>query len=296
VSLCDITDRALLQPRLEKLLRRPSLSLVEEAGVLETSLDLSPRLGEVFAAQVLDRLPELLDKKPTLIKQMELLEKGLFIAAHFDHPSHVQQFVRRFRTIIETETSADFEKALAKVLEKSFHGLRKLGMRDEIARMLELISDRVRKFPVKPNALEETRAGQLKLLLQIANGWFYFSQDEKARGILDEARTVLLEGELIPVFQTDLAAAYISTLGHAPVELGVNRMIELFRRLQRITDTFTTTSHYYRSQLGVVEATVLALVSDDFTIDKAARRWLDDDEYLVRRKIHADVRRTMGTS
>lgn len=295
-SLCDIPDRAHLQARLEALLRRSTLTPLQEAGVLETALDLSPRLGEVFAAKVLERLPGFLDNKPPLLKQMELLEKGLFVAAHFDHPAHVQEFVRRFRGVIESDTSPDFEKALAKVLEKSFHGLRKLGMRDDIAKLLELISDRVRKFPLKPSAPDETRASQLKLLLQIAAGWFYFSQDDKARSILDEARTMLLEGELIPVFQTDLAAAYLTTLGNAPVEFGVNRMIELFRGLERVTDTFTTSSHYKRSQLGVVEATVLALVSDDFTIDKSARRWLDDDEYLVRRKIHADVRATVGAA
>jgi hypothetical protein len=44
----------------------------------------------------------------------------------------------------------------------------------------------------------------------------------------------------------------------------------------------------------VVEAMVLAAVSDDFTLGADARRWLDDDEYLIRRRVHADVRASAG--
>ena len=43
------------------------------------------------------------------------------------------------------------------------------------------------------------------------------------------------------------------------------------------------------SRLTVVEALILALVSEEFTVDRAARRWLDDDEFLVRRRIHRDM-------
>jgi hypothetical protein len=38
----------------------------------------------------------------------------------------------------------------------------------------------------------------------------------------------------------------------------------------------------------------LAVVSDDFTLGANARRWLDDDEFLVRRRIHKDLRAMMG--
>ena len=60
------------------------------------------------------------------------------------------------------------------------------------------------------------------------------------------------------------------------------------------SDTFTTNTHYSLSQLTVVEAVVLAVVSDDFTMGSQARRWLDDDEFLVRRRIHRDLKATMA--
>jgi hypothetical protein len=132
-----------------------------------------------------------------------------------------------------------------------------------------------------------------RLLLQVAAGWFFFAQDERARPILDQARALLFKGDLIPVEQTALACAYVNTLGQAPMELAMPRVLELVRKLEGVYDTFTTYSHYSLSRLDLVEAVVLSLVSDEFTVGPEARRWLDDDEFLVRRRIHREVRAAM---
>ena len=67
------------------------------------------------------------------------------------------------------------------------------------------------------------------------------------------------------------------------------RFEELFNRLEGIRDPWTTSHHYLLSQLLIVEAVVQAVVSDDFTLGPGVRRWLDEEEYLVRRRIHRDV-------
>ncbi len=90
--------------------------------------------------------------------------------------------------------------------------------------------------------------------------------------------------------RTALARAYATALGQAPVEAAQRRFDELFEKLEGILDSFTTNEFYSQAQIQVVEAVVLAVVSDDFTVGTAVRRWLDDDEYLVRRRIHRDVR------
>ena len=82
-------------------------------------------------------------------------------------------------------------------------------------------------------------------------------------------------------------------MGQAPVEIAQKRLEEIFRQLKMIKDTYTTSSHFSVSQLDVVEAVVLAVVSDDFTMGTQARRWLDDDEFLVRRRIHRDMDQAM---
>src|SRR5205823_9892811 len=92
---------------------------------------------------------------------------------------------------------------------------------------------------------------------------------------------------------TRLAKAYVAALGQGPAEFGLPRIVELFRKLDpaRITNTFTTGPYYSRLHLNLAEEVVLAIVSDDFAMGQAGRRWLDEDEYLVRRRIHRDMRR-----
>ena len=68
------------------------------------------------------------------------------------------------------------------------------------------------------------------------------------------------------------------------------------RKLDGITDAMTTASHYSLSQLSVVETALLSLVSDDFTMSEETRRWLDEDEYLVRRRLHADVKQALDAA
>ena len=57
----------------------------------------------------------------------------------------------------------------------------------------------------------------------------------------------------------------------------------------RLDRAFTNT-HFSLAQLRLVEAAVLAVVNDDFALGPAVRRWLDDDEYRVRHRIHRDTR------
>ena len=57
----------------------------------------------------------------------------------------------------------------------------------------------------------------------------------------------------------------------------------MFEKMGPIKDSFTTSSHYYWSQINVVEAVVLALVSEDLTLGTTARRWLDEDDWPIPR-------------
>ncbi|MBV9124135.1 MAG: hypothetical protein JO112_12315, partial [Planctomycetes bacterium] len=144
--------------------------------------------------------------------------------------------------------------------------------------------------------LETTKQGTapLQTLLHVAGGWYYFGREDLARPVLQEARSLLLEGSLSPHEQKPLACTYVTVLGQAPMEFALPRFEELFHKLERVHDAFTTNSHYALSKLMFVEAVVLALVSDDFVVGTEVRRWLDDDEYLVRRRIHRDVRTLMA--
>ena len=51
-----------------------------------------------------------------------------------------------------------------------------------------------------------------------------------------------------------------------------------------------TNTHYSRFHLNLVEAVVMGMVTDDAALGPAAKRWLEEDEFLIRRRIHADTR------
>jgi hypothetical protein len=314
-ELPDMADRDQLAERVRGLLHRvPKGKDAPEvrARVLRAALDQAPRVGEDFSAELLAHVPAAFDALPPaagtidFADQADLLEKALFVAAHFDRKEDVQQLVTRFGRLLETQRDAPTVEALDSLAAQSFRGLRKLGMQQEIRNLLKLLKDvllRDRDLSVLEDPQWRARQpAALRALLHVAASWYYFGDYGQAEVVLKAARGALLAplpkgADRRPAVsgrevkdRTALARAYAAALGQAPVEMAQRNFEELFEKLDGILDTFTTNDHYSQCQLQVVEAVVLAVVSDDFTVGPAVRRWLDEDEYLVRRRIHQDVR------
>ena len=298
----DLTDRKQLADRMARLLALKAeghQAPLQNARVLGTALEVGFRLGESFATGVLGRVLPTVRHLPDRTPRATLLERGLRLAAHYNQADHVARFVEALVGLID-EAGEGSAVTLEPVLRQSFRGLRKLGMRDEIGRLLDrtagvILGDAPVADPSSRSGLGSQAHGRrLRLLLHVASGWFESGQADRAWPILDETRTLLLEGDLIAVDQTALACGYVRALGLAPAASAVPRVAELFDRLGRISDTFTTNSHYSLSKLDLVEAVVGTLASDEFLLDEAGRRWLEDDEFLVRRRVHRDVRAALG--
>ena len=309
LAISELDDRAQMQQRLTRLLQSTKAA-DEQAEVFKTALELAPRISEAFAVDLLGRLSKALDAWGPIdhVNQMELrgtlLERGLFLAAHFDQAALVQAMVGRLVRMIELRSGEEPHRLFDALIGQSFRGLRKLGLRDECDRLLQQLAGLVsegKTLPVLRAKHGERWPAVLRQLLQIAGGWLFFGRSEKALPILAEARDLLYSGDLVKKItisteQTKLACAYAAALGQAPVDLALNQLMELFQKLGPLCDEFYTKSHYSRAQLQVVEAVVLAIVSDDFALSHGARRWLDEDEYLVRRRIHRDLRALMTQS
>jgi hypothetical protein len=224
-----------------------------------------------------------------------LIEKSLFAAAHFNHGELVEPLVSQFEAMIQRYGGGKNLEALNKVAGECFRGLRKLGMRDVTDRLLRQMAGTVLEGKdIKSVSQREDQVQVLGTLLQVAAGWFYFGQEAQARAVIDQARLTLFKGKLHPRDQTPLACAYLATLGQAPPELALPWIEELFKNLERVNDSYTTNSHYSLSQLQVIEAVVLAVVTEDFAVGSVARHWLEDDEFLVRRRIHRDMNAVMS--
>ncbi|MFQ3592907.1 MAG: hypothetical protein SNJ82_06915 [Gemmataceae bacterium] len=308
-EIADLTDKTEVVNRIEKLLRerpRGSKGIEERSRVLRTALEVSPRIGEEFARKILEQTLQTYDDMPeakeveAILGQAAFLEKALFVAGHFGRTEVVHPLVARFQKMLQSQRgSSQGFKALETLAREGLRSLRKLGMRDEIdlilRQMAELVleGNDVRQIDFKKR---ESGPDALRALLQVAAGWYFFGRDTQADQIISVARTSMLAGDLPPREQTQLAKSYAYAVGQAPVEVAQKRLEEIFKVLKNVKDTYTTSTHFSVSQLDVVEAVVLAVVSDDFTMGTQARRWLDDDEFLVRRRIHRDVHLAMERS
>ncbi|HEY8503730.1 MAG TPA: hypothetical protein VIL46_04055, partial [Gemmataceae bacterium] len=311
-ELPDVKKPEELKARITRLVKEGSKgkqSAEIRMCVLADSLPLAPRVGEEFTLSLLQQVPPVLRatanvNDPTLSeRQGKLLERAVFFAAHFDRVEQVQALVNQFTELLRSKSGSDLYRAIDLLAGECLRGLRKLGLRDEIHRLLE----EMRELVVRGQSLPQLRARggaawpeMLRTLLHLASGWLCFGWLDQAEPSLDEAREELFRqaaagDKKMPVHDyTKLARTYVSVLGQAPVDRALDRIEEMFRRMDGLTNTFTTATHYSRLHLNVIEEVVRSVVSEDFAMGPTARRWLDDDEYLVRRRIHRDLRAMMA--
>jgi hypothetical protein len=299
-ELTDLTDRDEVAARVERILKdlpTGAKGAEQRAWVLRRALEVAPRVNESFAWRMLeqalqayDALPEARDQAH-LVERATLLEKGLFVAAHFDHVEHVHPLLARFHGLLQAPWGSHALAFFDTAAGQCVRGLRKLGMRDEIEQLLVQMAGLMLEgqdvgnvdFRARENGIQV-----LRTLLLIAAGWWDLGFDARAEAILRAARGSLLHGEpLQPRDQTQLAVAYVRSLAWAPLETTAVYLQELFDRLEGVRDTYTTASHFSVSQLDVVEAAVLAAVE---AVDHRLNRWLEEDERVIRRRIHHDMR------
>ncbi len=295
------------------------LSLVQ-LRTLHAAMPWAIRAGETFTVELLNLVPDALlqsiaqNAVSDLSKyQGELLERSVFLASHFDRRELVQRLLVQFVDIVATKKPDQRFELVNHAAQQCVRGLRRLGMRDEIDKLLQRLYHLV---------LEGGTLGQLKMrliskphewaralqaLLGLAGGWQYFGNSDLAEPILEEARLELLApakpsgsslAALIPVFYTKLAKSYIAAVGQGSTESGLARLFEFFRDMdpKRLTIGGTNAQFYSEQHLAIVEEVVLAIASDDFALGPGGRRWLDEDEFLVRRRIHRDMQSALNQS
>lgn len=294
-ELAEEPDRAVVIQRLQKLLTgkpKQKGSPDAESQIILTALRLAPRLGQAFGEEVLDRTAVVIAKEKDVERVAELVEKSLFLAGQYDRREDLQRLVSRFQELLEGPRRLPYDKLIS-VVAGSFRGLRKFGLREEVMTLLRKVEAAMSADPaLRGTASQAGRvvAQRHCLLLELASAWFYFGEESIARKMVDNARDQLFRNELYCVHQNELACGYLAALGHAPIEFAVARVMEFYRKAEGVYDMWTTQTHFSLSRLMAVEATILALVNEDMTLDPQARKRLDEEEYLIRRRIHRDVR------
>lgn len=297
---------------------------------LRAGLQKSPLVSEAFAFELLNQAANFCETNDDAVTQASILGAAFRVAAHFGASEHLDYFMQAFRQSLKQlaeyylelnlKTGATQMQSIEHLFQSFFQGFRNYGLRDELNRCLTIVEEvaaKPREAPRQPATSriefqEEDRAKLLILRQITASGRYLLGDPDAAQQAMEETRKFLFKRRK-DVFDIDsatykylapsvrkLIASYLVSLGQAPIEMALARFGELFEfahiepKMIPITDNFATCTHCVISQLTVVESVMQAIVSDDFTLNQESRRILEEDEYIVRRRIHADVADAMA--
>jgi hypothetical protein len=274
-----------------------------QTALVSAALTAAPRLGEGFAVDLLKRATRAaLQCRPDeeLYRVVGMLEGALSTAGYFGRDDAVPDLVRALTDVFAYTDPVRVGWLVAQADVQGFRVLARLGRAEDVGRLIRATATNILRAQDLPGAREAWGSNWpvvLPGLLYVAGGWFYLGESEAASEVLEEARTLLLRRTLSTQGQARLTAAYARALGQAPPEVALPRMGELLTRLDRLTPEGGPGWGWSEQMVEwrVLESVVLAAVSDDFTAGTEVRRWLDEDEYLVRRRVHRSVRRALAS-
>ncbi len=265
--------------------------------VVLTLLEVAPRLAPPALLRVLDLLPTAIDwteawiagrwpdaerRKMVRKYQTWMIEAGFATAGALPpaivNPT-IRSLLRRFLAAGESIRPALFE-----VCASVFRALRRLGLRSEAETLVRFL-DTASETDLEAGKFAVARLG-------LAAGWYTAGDDEAGYRIVNEASEALyLARNLTVDARTKLAIAYAEALGFAPPRIAHGRLAELFQhqRLGQVKLDGATNTYFTLQPLQLIDAVVRSVVTDDFTLGPAVRGWLDDDEFLIRGRIHRDL-------
>jgi hypothetical protein len=282
--------------------------------VLFAALPLAHRGGEALVLELCTRVAELLIAHPPADAEMgrkygALLERGLFLAGFYDRREVVQQLVEVFVKVAGGRPDEQRFPLVNAVAVQALRSLRRLGLRDELDRLAGKLPGLV--FGTQPPAGVAARylgkplvlAEAVPAALAVAAGWQQVGLADRAKPVLDDAEQ-LLTGPAADKLGFNkyptVVQAYLSATGFGPADAGLDRMTRLFvtmrgeERLAKLVKNGRTSAPVFSVfHLGVTEDAVLAATGDEFALGPAGRRWLEEDEQLVRRRLHRDMARAL---
>ncbi len=254
------------------------LAVDERVRLIDGLLDFLPQLPESQALPLLQRFLTMGESMAPRQRAM-VLEDALKVAGHFGRTALVKQLVGQLGNVIK-ELGAEGVSEVGQMLVAGVRSLRRVGLRDEAGELLARASTVLKG--------EDTRTLQARLAL--ASGFAYLGAMPQAEPIINEVQQRLArESGLIIPDRLRLTRAVAQALSHASTEVALPGLLRIAQQLPFVTDSYNTNSHFCLSLVDFADALVLGHVGDDLTLNETTRRFLDEDEYLVRRRVHRDV-------
>ncbi|GHG72657.1 hypothetical protein [Comamonas sp. JC664] len=278
-ALRDLKDPARVAAQVEELTGRATDAkqpLEERQRLIGGLLATLPRVAPARALPLLNRLVAALGGLPREA-QAVMLGDALTLAALFGRADHAQTLAARLREVL-TELPPASPAWSQGILGVSLRSLRRVGLTREAAELVDAAQERL-SGPKTPLTARLGVAAGLSMQGRTADAVSVFDAAFESlsatKGSLPD-RLVLMRG---------LAGA----LAQAPVELALPGLARISEGLPNVTDSYNTNSHFCLSVVELADALVQGHVEVAQGTGERARRWLDEDEFLVRRRIHQEL-------
>ncbi|MBX7098301.1 MAG: hypothetical protein K1X89_11360 [Myxococcaceae bacterium] len=279
-SLRELSDPAALAQALAA--RQPtaddtSLTPEERARLLDGLIDFLPQLPESAALPLLGRFIASAERLPTAAR-LAVLEDALKVAGHFGRAALVRQLALGLGSLL-TELGPEGVAQQGPALASGVRSLRRVGLRDEAKELLARAT----------RLLKGDEPRTLLARLALAQGFAYLGAMPQAQPVLDEAFDRLSREKGLIFERMKLTRAAAHALSSAPTEVALAGLLRLTTQLAWVTDSLSTGPHFCVSLVDYADALVLGHVGDDLTLNEFTRRFLEEDELLVRRRVHRDA-------
>jgi hypothetical protein len=297
--IAERTDPALLSEEAEGLVRlcmtSPSTSTVPR--IILTLLEVAPRLADEMQLRVLDHLPTAVDwlepwlatgrwhlseRQERLTRYRTRMIRAGFSAAALLGPDQARPLLDRLVRRLVQQGDPVREPFIGSATPV-FRALKRHGMRGEAESLVSFLG-----FEYARGDRQRIAAPLARLGLSV--GLFTAGNEQAGYQIVNQTSELLYLDKTLSIDeQTSLAIAYAEALGFAPPGIALGRLGELFERLDCVRETGSTNRYFTLKPLQLVDAAVRSVVTDEFAPGPDVKGWLDDDEFLIRSRIHRDL-------
>ena len=272
--------------QLAKLFDR-MLAALPEFGPEKRSRDLGDVLAflealpDTLAVPILRRALEQIASLP-IADQPRLLRDAILQAAYYDRPELLGEAL----SLIEASHSALAEAqpiAHAELLTRCAPALRRSGLEDRLGRLLVQLESKIG---------DASDLAHVTARLHLAAGQAVLGKPERVQPAFVAAHALLPElAQSNPGNHQVLLREIAVALSRSTPGQAIAGARALMQRLPDTSDSMSTNSHFCLAVIQLMEAVVLSLASEDLALSEWARRWIEEDEHLLHRRIHRDLAR-----
>lgn len=313
IALHDLAPQALADEveRLMAVATAANTVPAERARLFDGLMDFFPLLPSARAVPALRIIANALDGLDNK-RRLELLEEALMLAGHFGRKSLAIDIATSIATLVTESSTAEVE-SMALLLGACLRDLGRVGLRDDMAHLRDALSTKLggenvkelgarvhslaaaHKRKLQKSTLDPLQAAisALEARLHVAASLARLGQSEQAAPILQTAQQVLSKTSFYVVDHTlQVSRALAQALSECPRDEALAGLQQLSSVLAKITDNYNTNTHFCLSVIAFMECLVLGYAKSDLALGEFGRRFLDEDEYLVRRRIHREIGET----